>query len=65
MRFDAYVRKKGVSTNRAVRKAIELLLQNESDKNWGDWINELEADPSFPNQEELRKDLKPQREDIL
>jgi len=54
-----------MTTNGAIRKAVELLLKNESNKKWGDWINRLEPDPEFPNVEDLRMDLKPPKEDIF
>ncbi len=64
-RFDAFVKEKGMTTNGAIRKAVELLLKNESNKKWGDWINQLEPDPDFPGIEELRTDLKPPKEDLF
>ena len=64
-RFDAFVKKKGLTTNAAIRKAVELMLKNESDKKWGDWINQLESDPDFPGIEELRMDLKPPKENLF
>ena len=64
-RFDAFVKKKGLTTNAAIRKAVELMLKNESDKKWGDWINHLEPDPDFPGIEELRMDLKLPKEDLF
>lgn len=64
-RFDSYVKNKGMTTNGAIRKAVELLLKNESNKNWGDWINQLEPDPDFPSIEDLRMDLKPPKEDLF
>ena len=56
--FDAYVESKGMTTNGAIRKAVELLLKNDTDKKWGEWINHIEPDPDFPGIEELRKGLK-------
>lgn len=64
-RFDSYVKKKGMTTNGAIRKAVELLLKNESNKKWGDWINQLEPDPDFPSIKDLRMDLKPPKEDLF
>lgn len=64
-RFDSYVKNKGMTTNGAVRKAVELLLQHEANKKWGDWINHLEPDAEFPSVEELRMDLKLPKEDIF
>lgn len=64
-RFDVFVKKKGMTTNGAIRKAVELLLKSESDKKWGDWINRLEPDPDFPSIEDLRMDLKPPKEDLF
>jgi len=48
-RLDSYVKKKGLTTNGAIRKAVELLLESESKKKWGNWINQLEPDPDFPS----------------
>lgn len=64
-RFDSYVRSKGMTTNGAIRKAVELLLKNESNKKWGDWINQLEPNPEFPDTDELRRDLKQPKEDLF
>lgn len=64
-RFDSYVKKKGMTTNGAIRKAVELLLKVESKQKWGDWINQIEADHEFPGIEELRGDLKPPKEHLL
>lgn len=64
-RFDSYVKNKGMTTNGAIRQAVELLLKNDTNKKWGDWVNDLKPDPEFPNVEDLRKDLKPPKEDIF
>ncbi len=64
-RFDSYVKNKGMTTNGAIRKAVELLLKNESNKKWGDWIDQLEPDLDFPAIEDLRMDLKPPKEDLF
>jgi len=64
-RLDEYVKKKGISTNSAIRKAVESFLKKESNQKWGDWINRLEPDPDFPDIKELRKDLKPPTEDLF
>jgi len=64
-RFDTYVKSKGLTTNGAIRHAIELLLKQESHKKWGNWINELEPNPDFPSIDELRSDLKQPKEDIF
>ena len=64
-RFDSYVKSKGITTNGAIREAVELLLKTESSKKWGDWINQLEPDHDFPCIEDLRKDLKAPKEDIF
>ncbi len=65
IKLDEYVKKKGISTNSAIRKAVESLLKKESNQKWGDWINRLEPDPDFPGIKELRKDLKPPTEDLF
>jgi Arc/MetJ-type ribon-helix-helix transcriptional regulator len=65
MRFDAYVKKNGLSTNRAIRNAVELLLNKEAEKKWGDWIDELESDTNFPDIKELRTGSNLPREDIF
>lgn len=64
-RFDSYVKKEGMTTNGAIRKAVELLLKNESEKKWGNWINELEPDPDFPSVEELRMNLESPEDDLF
>ncbi|MEM6644124.1 MAG: hypothetical protein AAF616_14180, partial [Bacteroidota bacterium] len=64
-RFDSYVKRKGLTTNGAIRRAVELLLKNESNKSWGNWINELEPDPDFPSVEALRTGLKSPEENLL
>ena len=64
-RFDAFVKKKGMTRNGAIRKAVELMLKDESNKKWGGWINQLEPDPDFPDIEDLRIDLKPPKEDLF
>lgn len=63
--FDAYVKNEGITQNAGIRKAIELLLEQESKKQWGNWINELEPDPDFPDVIDLRKDLKPPSEQLF
>ena len=62
-KFDSYVKNEGMTRNGAIRKAVELLLKTESNKKWGDWINQLEPDANFPSIEDLRSDLKPPPED--
>ncbi len=64
-RFDVYIRNNGITQNAAIRKAIELLLKNDSNKKWGDWVNQLEPDAGFPDIEEIRRDLKPPKENIF
>ena len=63
--FDSYVKNKEMTTNGAIRKAVELLLKSESNKKWGNWINELEPDADFPSIEELRSGLQPPQEDLF
>lgn len=64
-RFDSYVKSKGMTTNGAIRKAVELLLKSESNKKWGDWISQLEPDDEFPTIDELRIDLKQPNENLF
>ncbi|MEQ9287683.1 MAG: ribbon-helix-helix domain-containing protein [Cyclobacteriaceae bacterium] len=64
-RLDSYVKKRGMTTSGAIQKAVELLLKNESNKKWGDWINQLEPDNQFPSIEDIRMDLNPSKEDIF
>ncbi|QSE96682.1 ribbon-helix-helix domain-containing protein [Fulvivirga lutea] len=65
-RFDSYVKKKGMTTNGAIRKAVELLLKQESNKKWGNWINKLDSgDSDFPSIEEIRKDLNSPKENLF
>lgn len=61
-RFDSYVKNKGLTTNAAIRKAVELLLTQEKKSTWGDWINHIEPDAEFPSVDDLRKDLIPPKE---
>ncbi|MEQ8686036.1 MAG: ribbon-helix-helix domain-containing protein [Imperialibacter sp.] len=63
-RFDSYVKNKGLTTNAAIRKAVELLLNQEKKSKWGDWINHIEPDTEFPSVDDLRKDLIPPQEII-
>ncbi len=64
-RLDSYVKSKGMSTNEAIRKAVELLLKTETDKKWGDWIDQIEPDSEFPDIDELRIDLKQPKENLF
>mgnify|MGYP005822334915 CR=1 FL=1 len=64
-RFDSYVKNKGLTTNAAIRKAVELLLNQEKKSKWGDWINHIEPDTEFPSVDDLRKDLFPPKETIF
>jgi hypothetical protein len=64
-RFDSYVKSKGMTTNGAIRQAVELLLKHESNKKWGNWIDKLEPDPDFPSVEQLRIDVKSPKEDLF
>ena len=64
-RFDSYVKKKGLTTNAAIRKAVELLLKQEKKSTWGDWIDHIEPDTEFPSVNKLRKDLMPPKENIF
>ncbi|WOK09367.1 MAG: ribbon-helix-helix domain-containing protein [Imperialibacter sp.] len=64
-RFDSYVKNKGLTTNAAIRKAVELLLNQEKKSKWGDWINHIEPDTEFPSVDDLRKDLIPPKETIF
>ncbi|MBV6645375.1 MAG: hypothetical protein KI790_07985 [Cyclobacteriaceae bacterium] len=57
-RFDNYLKSKGINRNAAIRKAIELLLQQEEKASWGKWINQLEADQDLPEFESFRSELK-------
>lgn len=56
-RLDSYIKDKGLTTNAAIRKAVELLLYKEKKAAWGDWINHIEPDTEFRSVDELRKDL--------
>ena len=63
--LDAYVKTEGISQNAGIRKAVELLLEQEGKKKWGNWLEELEPDPEFPDVNDLRKDLIPPTEHLL
>lgn len=63
--LDAYVKDKGINKNSAIRQAIELMLDQEKKRNWGDWINHIEPNNEFPSVENLRKDLSQPGEVIL
>lgn len=64
-RLDSYAKSKGLTTNAAIRSAVELLLNQEKKAKWGDWINHIEPDTEFPSVEELRKDLISPKESIF
>jgi len=64
-RLDSFTKDRDMTTNSAIRKAIELLLRKEKDRKWGDWINQLEPDPDFPDIEDIRNDLKLPKENLF
>ncbi len=63
-RLDSYVKNKGLTSNAAIRKAVELLLSQEKQSKWGGWVNQIEPDIEFPSVDDLRKDLIPPKEII-
>lgn len=60
--LESYVTHKGINKNAAIRKAIELLLKQEKQSAWGDWINHITPNEELPSVEDLRKDLLPPKE---
>ena len=64
-KFESFTKRKGISRSAAIRKAIELLLKSEKKSEWGDWLNQLEADQEIEPFESHRKALKPPHNSIF
>lgn len=63
--MEAYAKRQGISKNATVRRAIELLLQQEQTISWGKWIDDFTDDPAFVTFESYRTELKEPSSDIF